>query len=242
MRRRLTIRKRTALLSGLVLLTFLLLGAGAAQEQKGISVSGTGTAYGVPDRAVFQAGINVADADVTAASDQANTVTQAILDALAAAGVEKRDVRTTNFTVRREDRWSDDGTQQSPLYRVMNSVNVTVRDVTQVGELLGLVLRSGANQVNSVNFTHSNPAELERQARKFAVQDAAERASQLAELSGVQLGAPLSITESAPLGGPVPFQSARMVYSESADSSVPVAAGELGVTVEVFVTYGITGD
>lgn len=241
MRKARTIRKRSALF-GLVLLAALVWGAGVAQEQQGISVSGSGTAYGVPDRAVFQTGINVSDADVTAASDQANRVTQAILDALADAGVEKRDVRTTNFIVRREDRWADDGTQQPPLYRVMNTVDVTVRDVTQLGELLGLVLRSGANQVNSVNFTHSEPAELERQARKLAVQDAAERAKQLADLSGVQLGVPLSISENVPAGATAPFQSTRMVYAESADASVPVAAGELGVTVEVFVTYGIQAD
>lgn len=239
MREGIKIRKRAVLLFGLVLLVALVFGAAAAQEQKGISVSGSGTAYDAPDRAVFQAGVNVADADVTAATEQANHVTQAIIEALAAAGVEKRDVRTTNFTVRREDRWSDDGTQQPPLYRVMNSVSVTVRDVGQVGELLGLVLQSGANQVNSVNFTHSNAAELERQARKLAVEDASERASQLAELSGVRLGAPLFISENVPVGSPAPFQSTRMVYAESADASVPVAAGELGVTVEIFVTYGI---
>jgi uncharacterized protein YggE len=213
---------------------------GLAQEQAGISVSGSGTVYGAPDRALFQAGVSIADADVSAATEEANRVTQQILDALTSAGVEARDVRTTNFSVWREDRWAQDGTPQAPLYRVTNTANVTVREVGSVGDLLGLVLQNGANQVNNVSFTHSDPASLEKQARELAVADALERASQLAELTGVTLGAPLSINENPATAPPMPL-AARVAYAEAADASVPVAAGELGVTVTVFINYAIGG-
>lgn len=218
-----------------------MLGSSAlAQQQNGISVSGSGTVYGTPDRAVFQAGVNVAETDVSAATAEANTITQQILDALTAAGIDSRDVRTSNFTVRREDRWSQDNQPLAPLYRVTNTVNVTVRDAGKVGDLLGLVLANGANQVNSVNFTHSDPAALEKQARELAMADAHDRASQLAELAGVTLGTPTSISENAEGGPPMPLANARVAYA-MAESSVPVAVGELGVTVNVYVNYAIAG-
>ena len=67
---------------------------------------------------------------------------------------------------------------------------------------------------------------------------ARDKAEQLASLAGVQLGAPQRIVEQG--GGSQPFpQQTRMMAAE-ADSSMPVSAGQLSVSVSLGVNYAIS--
>lgn len=205
-----------------------------AQDQSGIRVTGTGTVYGEPDLAVFEVGIDSTDPDLATAVEHANQVASAIMTALTEAGVAETDLRTGSFNVWREDIHSPEGEPRPPTFRVVNSVHVTVRDITRVGDLLGLALDSGANQVSGVRFILADPVELRAQARELAMADALRVASQLADLGGVELGAPLFIEERQVNGGPQP-----QAYAAAMETSVPTAAGELAVTVSVTVNYGI---
>lgn len=215
----------------------LLLTMGLAFAQsEGIQVSGTGTVHGAPDTATFTVGINTLAADVAEATQESNEVAQAIIDALQAAGVAEEDVRTSSFNVYREDRYDQDGEALEPQYRVINEVTVTVRDTDSTGDLLSLALASGANQVNNLQFTLSNAEELRDEARILAVQDARERAEQLATLAGVELGAPVYIEEFQ--GGGMPM-SARQDFAFAEAASVPIEAGELSVTVNVNIVFSI---
>lgn len=226
--------RRIALTGSLTALVFTLGLAFANNE--GIRVSGTGTVHGAPDTATFTVGINTLSEDVSEATSESNEVAQAIIDALVNAGVSESDIRTSSFNVHREDRRNDAGEQQEPLYRVINSMTVTVRDTDSAGDLLALALESGANQVNNLQFTLSNADELRSEARALAVQDARERAEQLAELAGVELGAPIFIEEFQ--GGGVPM-SARQNFAFAEAASVPIEAGELSVSVDVHVVFAI---
>jgi len=64
-------------------------------------------------------------------------------------------------------------------------INVTIRDINQIGEILAAVTEAGANNIYGVNFTVSDPAALEAEARAEAMADARSRAESLAKLSGV---------------------------------------------------------
>ncbi len=231
---------RTLLARSSILALTLAAGLALAQNNEGIRVSGTGTAWGAPDTAMFTVGINALDADVTAATNEANSIADAIISAMVEAGVAEEDVRTSSFNVHREDRRNDEGELLEPVFRVINSVEVTVRDTEQVGELLALALENGANQVNSLSFTISDEAELRAQARELAVQDARDRAGQLASLTGVTLGAPLYIEEFASGGSPRYDSQPYAMMAESAN--VPIEAGQLSVEVTVNIVFGIELD
>src|SRR5690349_8179353 len=70
-----------------------------------ISVSGSGQASGTPDVAYINLGIDTTDADVGQAVENANTEIAAIIAALTDAGVDAKDIQTTNFNVYPEDRY-----------------------------------------------------------------------------------------------------------------------------------------
>ena len=51
-------------------------------------------------------------------------------------------------------------------YRASSSLNVTVRDITKVGDILDQATTAGANNISGVNFTVDNSDPIEDQARQ----------------------------------------------------------------------------
>ncbi len=231
------------LLLGTLLFGMVASGFVGAQDSgiqiTGISVTGSGTVYGEPDLAVLELGVDIVDEDLGAASAAADRAVRAVVAALTAAGVEAKDIRTAYYNVWREDRYDRNNAPTTPLYRVSNTLNVTVRDVDKVGEILAASLEAGANTVNNVRYTFADPDVLAAQARALAVQDAAAKAQQLADLAGVGLG-PVQMINDIAAGGdsfmPVPMASV------AAAESVPVSGGQLSVSAFVAVRYGIQVD
>ncbi len=223
----------------LVCFALLLPFAMAQSAPKSITVSATGTVYGEPDEASFDAGVSVLDADVQAATTEVGQKSQRLLAALRAAGVGGNDVRTNNFTVYPEQNYDNNGQPTRLRYRVTNTVHVTVRDTAQLGALLGRSVEAGANEVSNIVYAFSNQAALERQAREEAMTRARTKATQLAQFGGAKLGAVRQITEGLQSGGgPLPsFRLESMAADASAE--VPVVSGQLAVTVSVRVTFGL---
>ncbi|EUA86564.1 hypothetical protein I551_6751 [Mycobacterium ulcerans str. Harvey] len=66
---------------------------------------------GIPDTLTAQVGIEFTSQDVTGAMSQANARQQAVIDALANAGVDRKDIRTTEVSLQPQY------TSQSPAQR-----------------------------------------------------------------------------------------------------------------------------
>jgi uncharacterized protein YggE len=115
-----------------------------------------------------------------------------------------------------------------------------VRDIDTVGSVIDTVVEAGANQVNGISFRIEDPSEAEAIARSSAVEDARAKADQLAADAGVEITGVFSITES---GGqqPQPFylERAEMAMASDSGASTPVLAGEVEVSVNVFIQYEI---
>jgi hypothetical protein len=212
--------------------------ASNGQEQPHtITVTGYGAAYGAPDVAVAQIGVQSRSADPGAAVDDTTAKMNAIIAALKALGVEEKDIQTSNFSVyAQQDFDSVTGRSETTFtYVADNTVTVTVRDLSKVGEVLGSAVAAGANNIYGVNFSVSDPAALEAEARDEAMADAKSRAEQLARAAGVTLGAPMTISEYS--GGPVPFAVAEARTAIGGGAPVPVATGQIQVSLQVNVTY-----
>jgi uncharacterized protein len=229
-------------MKSLLIVLSLLMGVfttvSAQMTPNGITVTGVGHAYGTPDVAIIDLGIDVANEDINTATDDVYSVTNKLLDLFKNAGIEVKDIRTAYFNVWREVRYDNDGKETSPVFRVTNTLSVTVRDVSKVGTLINDSLSAGANTINGIQYTIANPEELEQEARSLAMQNAKARAAELAVLSGVSLGNVLSINEvPGYVGMPMPFD-ARMEATMAA-SGAPVSTGQLAVSVNLTVTFEI---
>ena len=209
---------------------------GSVVNAGGITVVGQGTAYGQPDQATVVVGVETFAATVAEATSQNQTTLENVMAALTAAGIAAEDIQTTNYSLYAEQTYSESGPTGIAGYRVSNQVNVKMRDIALVGDVLAAVTEAGANAIYGVNFAVADPAALEAEARALAMQDAANRAASLAELGNVTLGEITVISEVVrtpvmPYGGGYAL--------EQAASAPGISPGQLSYQVQVQVTYGI---
>lgn len=121
-------------------------------------------------------------------------------------------------------------------YVVNNQLEVTVRNVDKLGDVLSAATAAGANNIWGINFDLSDKRPLLDKARAEAIENAKRDAARVAELSGVKLGKVLRVTDGAQSGGgPVPMLRAQAYAADS----VPVERGELTVGHQVSVEYAI---
>ena len=211
---------------------------GSTVSAGGVTVVGQGTAYGQPDQATVVVGVESFAATVAEATTQNQTTLDNVMAALAAAGIADEDIQTTNYSLFAEQTYGENGPTGIAGYRVSNQVNVKIRDIALVGDVLAAVTEAGANAIYGVNFSVADPAALEAEARALAMQDAANRAASLAELGNVALGDITVISEV--VGTPVmPLGGGYAMEQQAASAAPGISPGQLSYQVQVQVTYSI---
>lgn len=124
-------------------------------------------------------------------------------------------------------------------YRVSNTVEVVIRDVSKASKVLQAAVDAGANNVWSVSFGIDDTKSLEATAREKAVADAKARAEALAKLEGGELGDVIRVSEVIGRGGPISpmpmFASAEAKWG----GGPPLAPGEVTLNMSIEVVYGL---
>jgi uncharacterized protein YggE len=237
------LRRAIAAVSAVCLLGLGQLALANDQPTARISVSGEGRAALAPDMAVVNLSV-MREAPTARAALTANTeAMRKVLDALAALGIEKRDLQTANFDIQPRYTYpqSAGGGQQAPKlvgYTVRNALTVRVRDLARLGEVLDTSVTLGVNEGGSIQFTNDDPSAAITQARVAATKDALAKAKTLADAAGVTLGKVLEISEHSYGSHPMPM--AKMEMAMAADAApVPIAAGESSYSVTVNVSVAI---
>jgi uncharacterized protein len=201
-----------------------------------IAASGRGVVSVPPDTAMITLGIDVIRTDLAEAQSEATRQATDIINVVKGAGVAPADIRTANYSVSvlRNYNYGGDPTQITG-FEVMNQVNVVVRDVDRLGDLMDAAVRAGANSIYGVTFFVEDPKPFSAEARKLAMADARDRAGQLAAAGGHALGRLVSISESASGydPGPVYGRGGGMGGGES----VPVETGVNQIAVNVNVAW-----
>jgi uncharacterized protein YggE len=203
-----------------------------------ITVLGTGTSYTAPDIAYLYVGVDIQNADLSAAMKEADTRMNAVLAALKKAEIADADIQTVNYNIYREQQFGPQGgTTGDSIYHVNNIIRVAVRDTTKVGDILSAAVTAGANVVNNVEFSVENTKTNETSARKLALDDAKSRATELATSIGATLGKIVSVQEGTMFGNPI----AEAAYGKGGGGGggPTLIGGSLQVTITLTVTYEI---
>jgi uncharacterized protein len=197
-----------------------------------IQVTGTGSVQAKPDMATIGVGVTTEDANAQNAVAKNSAAAAKVISELEAAGVEEKDLQTSNFSVYPNYRNDSTGRQQPVTFRASNTVTVTIRDLGKAGEILNRAVGAGSNQINGPQFSVSQPEKYLNEARKKAVENAMAKAATYAGAAGLKLGAVLSIAEGG--GAPSPVYNHRgMVFAASAAPPPPVEAGEETLSASV---------
>jgi hypothetical protein len=209
-----------------------------------IRVSGEGQAAIAPDMAILTLGILREGATAREALDLHKKASGDVIAAMKEMRIEPRDLQTAGFSIQPRYFYPNpkaNGEQDPPKivgYAVSSQLVVRIRDIAATGTVLDKSVTLGVNSDGSIEFTNDNPAEAIAKARGEAMKDAMSKAKTLADAAGVKLGAVLEISESSSRPQPLPITRGKMMAA-SADSAVPVEAGENAYNVNVQAVFEI---
>lgn len=211
-----------------------------------ITVTGDADVFAVPDIATISFGVQATDKDVKSAQGKVEAVIAKAVASLAAAGVEKKDVQTTNYSANPQYEWgkcSDSNcinNQRLVGYQVNETITVKVRNLDKVSDVLGIVGNAGVSDIQGPNFSVENRDALVEQARAEAIKEAKAKAKVLADNLGVSLGHIVQFYDTA--STPVPYYAKEMSL-DAGNQSAPIAPtieqGENKITSSVSIVYKI---
>lgn len=239
----------TLLLSVLALYAIAWLGSNVSYTMKNTSllghssfnvftVNGEGKVTAAPNIASTEVGVTTQNANAATAQDENNKKMTALTTAMKKLGILDADLKSSNYSVYPQYDYTN-GRQQIKGYMVSQSLQVKVRDLTKVSDVLKVAAESGSNQVSGLSFTIDDPANLRIEARNKALQDAENNAMQIAERLGLKVGRVTSYYENAGSpNNPVPYYAKDEAMGMGGSVSAPtIQPGSNEVIMNVSVTY-----
>jgi len=235
---------KNALVAALMLGVAALPSAAAAQQSTinqtiagtRLDVSATGEVTRVPDVAIISAGVVSRSTTATGAlQDTANRMSR-VLAALKRAGIEDRDIQTSNVGLNPEYRYVENQPPQLVGYTASNTVTVRFRDIRNSGKILDALVAQGSNQINGPTLTVDKPESALDEARAKAIAIGRARAELYARSLGLRVVRVVSVNES---GGsyPVPPPMPMYARADMAQAKTSIEPGEQKLQVNLAMTF-----
>ncbi|WP_396018879.1 oxidative stress defense protein [Erwinia aphidicola] len=187
-----------------------------------VVTSGQSSVDATPDIATLAIEVNVSAKDAGEAKKQADSRVQQYFDFLDKNGIEKKDINAANLRTQPEYDYTKDGKSVLKGYRAVRQVQVTLRKLDKLNDLLDGALKTGLNEIRSVELGVANPEEYKAKARKAAIEDATRQAGELAQGFNTKLGPVYSIRYHVANYQPMPM--ARMY--KTADAAPMTSAAQ----------------
>ncbi len=208
---------------------------GIAADATLLNVSAQAEASRVPDVATLSAGVVTQAADGNAAMRQNAEQMARVVAAIRKAGIAERDVQTSGINLNPQYRYAENEAPRITGYQASNTVNVKVRDIARLGQVLNALAAQGANQINGPSFQIDDPEPVQDEARVAALKKAQARAETYARSLGLRVRRIVSISE----GGGGGFHPVPVMAMAKADrlESTPVSPGETTLSVSLDVVF-----
>ncbi len=166
-----------------------------SSTENAVSVSGSGTVSVAPDTAILNVGVETKGKTSKEAQEANKELSQKVMNTILGLGVAKEDVKTQYYNLHQDYDYQREGGRELIGYRANHSLNIKIRDLDSVSNVLDKVTESGVTNVSNVQYVVENQAEALDKARIKAALNAVEKAKKLGGVFGFQVGALLSVTE-----------------------------------------------
>lgn len=215
---------------------------GAGSETTLVTVSAYADARRAPDMATLSTGVVSLAPDANAAIRRNAEQMSDVVAAIKKAGIADKDVQTSGVSLNPDYQYVASRPPRIKGYYASNTVNVTVRDIGRLGEILDALVATGANQINGPSFDIEDKDAVLDEARSEALAKARARADGYAKRLGLRVIRVVSIDESGGRAAPVPVygRAAAVEQAAAGNASAPIAPGEnvLGLRLDVIYELG----
>ncbi|MDD5071571.1 MAG: SIMPL domain-containing protein [Patescibacteria group bacterium] len=217
---------------------------GVSEEQRhSITVTGEGEVIGVPDIAKIWLGYRIEKKTVAEAqkdnTDKMNAVIKKLKDDFK---IDAKDIKTVNYSIYPQYDWSK-GIQLFRGYEVNQNLEIKVREMEKVSQILDAAGGLGLNQIGNLSFEVDDEESLKQEARIKAIEAAKAKAENLAKVAGVKLGRIINFSESSSGYMPIAYrESYKMIADEAlgmGGAAPEIQAGSSEIKVTATVEYEI---
>ena len=230
--------RRSSLIILLVAALVFLLGgpyeAASTTEEVTVTVQGRGSLRVTPDLALLYMGVEVTAPTAQEAAQENARIMQAVLEKLSSYNIPKDQIKTTWFSLWRVTEYQA-GEQKFKGFRVSHTLEVPVRDIPKMGEILDAAVGAGVNVVNNVTFSVQDPKKTYQRALLQAVKDAHSKAEALAQAQGLKIKEIKKVVEKQAFA---PQYGAEGGEGEFAIT--PFIPGQLKIEAVVEVTFSLS--
>ena len=203
-----------------------------------INVSGNGSVNATPDISTFSVKISETEDTSSQALQAMNKKMYSVLKICDEYEILEKDRKTNSINLRTDYDWIDN--KQVVNGQVASqSISITLRDIDTLGPIIDALSNINEITIGSISFSKENTDKEASEARLLAVEDAYNKALEIAEAAGMILKSPISINNAS---SPVNYNYPIMMKSSSMEAaydnrSTQAPTGELKITGEVVIMY-----
>ncbi|WP_373228962.1 SIMPL domain-containing protein [Cohnella sp.] len=206
-----------------------------------VTVGATGSIKVEPDVAHLSLAVEARGSKASEAqqanADKFAAVEKALYEKFA---IDKKDVKTTNFDVQPEYNYTEKDGRVLKGYLAVHQIQVTYRNLAEIGKLFDALTAAGANRMDGVRFDTEKKDQYELDALKIAMANASAKASVLATSANRQLQGVINIVQGDVSNMPILYEreEARNEMAKMADgASTSVQSGQIEISTKVTVQY-----
>lgn len=205
-----------------------------------ITVNGEGEVTAKPDVAVVNLSVVAQGNSVSDVTQDGNERMNKVITAVKGLGVSENDVKTVSYNLRPEYKYPENQKAFIAGYKLDQTLQVKVRDLSKVEDVVDQGVQAGSNQIGQLNFEIDDDSQLRAQAREEAFADSRMKAEAMAKAAGVSLGRVITFSEGADYNYPQPvYARADYAMAEEAAMAPSIETGSQDVKVTMSVTYEI---
>lgn len=203
-----------------------------------INVSGNGSVNATPDISTLSVQISETEDTSSQALQAMNKKMNSVLNICDKFDVLEKDRRTNSINLRTDYDWIDN--KQVVNGQVASqSISIKLRDIDNLGPIIDELSKINEIRIGSISFSKENTDAEASQARLLAVEDAHNKALEIAKAAGMILKSPLIINNTS---SPVSYNYPTMMKSSSMEAaydnrSTQAPTGEVKITGQVIIMY-----
>lgn len=210
---------------------------------KTITLSGESERFVTPDTASVSFSMTRKSLSTKEATDSVNERISTLLKALDDFGVKEEDIKTVNYSLYPEYTYArNSGERNFDGYRVTQSLEVKIRNLDNVSDILTKIGELQVDNLSGLNFFVDKDEEIQEELRAEAIEDAKKKAKELGKELGVSLNTIVGFSEGGNYGYQPSYLRSFAVEDSAFGGDVQEAslpAGQNRMTANVSVTFEI---
>ncbi len=201
-----------------------------------VTVKGKGVVKVVPDEVSVTVRMESEGSSASEVKQANDKVIDNVIKFCREMNIANKDVKTDYMNVNKNYNYN---TKQY-RYVANQALSIKLQDLDEYETLIQGVLERGVNRIDKISFTSSKMEEHRSEARKKAMANAVQRATEYAEVVDQKIGKAIGISEMTLSPVPQPMLRTMAMESDMASTSASqetVSPGELSVTAKVNVSF-----